>query len=564
MVMTTTTFYATELPLLKVFSNDFHFEMPLYQRPYAWKASDTEELLRDLLTAMREGDGAQPYFLGSIVLIEQTGKNAREVVDGQQRLTTLTMLFCVLRDLSENESDRNSLDVRVRESADKFAGTEDRYRLHVRERDREFFQENVQKPGRLEDFVSQSNPLTSDSRELIRQSTYYLWSALKEKSQAERDSLAAFVVQKCYMVVVRASDRESAHRIFSVLNARGVDLSPTDILKSEVIGEIPGKYQNAYTVQWESIEEYLSRDDFRDLFAYLYTIFEKRKPDKSLDQAFIRDVLRKGKNGTQFIDEVLIPYSDAYSMVTKAAFHGTDCETEINRCLERLNRLTGTISFWVAPAMEFVKRFSDDGGQLLQLLRDLERLTYGLLFLPVLRDSRRPRYERILAALESGVDAVLEDANSLQLSDDERRKIANRINEPITFLPSQLKRALLLKLDELLADAGASYDHKTITIEHVLPQNPSETSEWYILFSEDERNYWTDRLANLVLLSRSKNASAQNFDFQRKKEEYFTRKGVAPFALTTQVLNASEWTPEVLESRQKKLTQELSKEWRLM
>ena len=559
--MTTNTFQASELPLLKVFSNDFHFDMPLYQRPYAWEESNTEDLLDDLLKAMKE-DGDQPYFLGSIVLTKQTGKNAFEVVDGQQRLTTLTMLFCVLRELADDEGDKQNLDLRVRESADRFAGTEDRFRLHIRERDREFFQDNVQKPGRLGEFVEQDKQSASVSRELIRISARYLWKTLQNKGPSVRDDLATFLVQKCYMVVVTASSRESAHRIFSVMNARGMDLSPTDILKSVVIGEIPGNSQDAYMAQWESIEEELGRDHFRELFACLYAVFEKRKPDKSLDQAFSSDIL-KNNNGTRFIDEVLIPYSDAYRMISEVSFHGTERDAEINRCLDRLKRLTGTISFWVAPAMEFIIRFSNDGEMLLRLLRDLERLTYGLLFLPVLRDSRRFRFERILAALSSEAENILSESGPLQLTEEERKGISQKLAEPLTFLQSHLKRALLLKLDELLADVGASYDHKTITIEHVLPQNPSETSEWYISFSEDERNYWTDRLANLVLLSRSKNASAQNFDFQRKKDEYFTRKGVAPFALTTQVLNVSEWTPEVLENRQKNLTQELSKEWRL-
>ena len=81
--------------------------------------------------------------------------------------------------------------------------------------------------------------------------------------------------------------------------------------------------------------------------------------------------------------------------------------------------------------------------------------------------------------------------------------------------------------------------------------------------SQDEREAWTHKLANLVLLSRRKNASASNWEFGRKKNEYFRSGSVAPFALTSQVLNESEWTPAVLESRQQELIDALSKEWRL-
>lgn len=123
---------------------------------------------------------------------------------------------------------------------------------------------------------------------------------------------------------------------------------------------------------------------------------------------------------------------------------------------------------------------------------------------------------------------------------------------------------LLLRLDGLLADKGATYEHKVLSIEHVLPQTPATDSIWLTWFPEEEdRELWTHRLANLVLLSRQKNTQAQNFDFERKKQEYFQRKGVATFALTSQVLNQAEWTPDVLKKRQYDLIGLLKSEWRL-
>ena len=123
---------------------------------------------------------------------------------------------------------------------------------------------------------------------------------------------------------------------------------------------------------------------------------------------------------------------------------------------------------------------------------------------------------------------------------------------------------LLLRLDGLLAGAEATYDHPTVTIEHVLPQSPSADSQWMNWFpDEDERSRWTHRLANLVLLSRRKNARASNFEFDRKKEEYFSREGFPPFPLTMPVLQESEWTPAVLETRQAFLLDRLKNEWKL-
>ena len=97
-----------------------------------------------------------------------------------------------------------------------------------------------------------------------------------------------------------------------------------------------------------------------------------------------------------------------------------------------------------------------------------------------------------------------------------------------------------------------------------MPQNPAEDGEWVELFPDKEmRDAWTDRLANLVLLSRAKNSQAQNYAFDRKKAEYFARNGTSPFALTSQVLNANSWTPDDLATRQKVLLETCGKIWNL-
>ena len=128
-----------------------------------------------------------------------------------------------------------------------------------------------------------------------------------------------------------------------------------------------------------------------------------------------------------------------------------------------------------------------------------------------------------------------------------------------------MRKYVLLRLDSIIADdPGASYTHKIITVEHVLPQNPKVDSQWLDDFTEDQRTYWTHRLGNLLLLNRTKNSQAQNFDFTVKKSKYFTSgKGAALFALTTQVLSCPEWTPTVVEQRQRELTRKLTDEWEL-
>ena len=176
-------------------------------------------------------------------------------------------------------------------------------------------------------------------------------------------------------------------------------------------------------------------------------------------------------------------------------------------------------------------------------------------------NQRIRRYAKVLRGIEQGRD-LFEPESPLQLSSDEKSEIRGALDGQI-YSQIRVRRPLLLRLDSLLADEGVHHVPSVITIEHVLPQNPRTCSKWCKDFTEDERSEWTNRLANLVLLSHRKNASAQNHDFDRKKDEYFQKGRVPTYALTLQVLNESEWTPEVLKRRQRKLLNALRKEWRL-
>ena len=549
---------ASEQNLNSVFSDDYLFEIPLYQRPYAWTTEQVDELLDDLLNAM-DRDAQSPYFLGSVVLIKNEGDSTSAVVDGQQRLTTLSMLFCVLRELAAGNA-QSELDGFVREAGNSLRGTQDRFRLGLRARDREFFHDNVQSRGAISEFVKKDTATFSDSQKLIFTNVNRLHQELSKLGEARRDALVKFVIQQCYLVVVTATDRDSAYRIFSVMNDRGLDLSPTDILKAETIGEIPEPDQEVYGEKWENIEERIGRDGFRDLFAHIRMITLKTKLRRTL-QADFQDNVLKNAVGKEFIDNTLEPYASVYETLLEASYESTQDAEKVNDYLRHLGRLDNFD--WIPPAMAFFLRHPNDRESLIRFAKDLERLAYGLFVRRANINDRINRYAEVLRDIERGSD-LFDDDSPLQLKADEQDEIVKGLNGQIYLQTAVVRRTLLERLDSLLADTGATYARTTITVEHVLPQNPRADSEWMTWFpSQDQRDAWTHRLANLVLLSRRKNASASNWDFGRKKTEYFQRGGVAPFALTAQVLNEADWTPAVLERRQKELVDSLCREWRL-
>lgn len=152
------------------------------------------------------------------------------------------------------------------------------------------------------------------------------------------------------------------------------------------------------------------------------------------------------------------------------------------------------------------------------------------------------------------------------MTPEEQATFKERLGQNIYYRGSRVMRPLLLKLDSLLVErhGGAVYDQRIITVEHVLPQTPPEGSEWRQWFTDEEREEWTHKLANLVLLSRRRNTAASNRPFRQKIDTYLMKDGQTPFLLTQNIRDEFEWTPKVLKRRQRELIDRLGADWRLL
>jgi uncharacterized protein with ParB-like and HNH nuclease domain len=552
---------AKEYPISKVFSSDYSFLIPNYQRPYSWKIDQVEALLDDVsYFAFQEEslNDLKPYFLGSIVLIKSE-KSVSYVVDGQQRLTTLTILLAAMRELLPDRKSQDALTNFIYDKEDFIAGTKDNYRLQLRTRDQDFFNLYIQKENGLKEISKES--VLPDSQSNIRDNALYLLNKLKEKHSSEEiRKLAAYTVQKCYLVVVSTPDEESAFRIFSVLNDRGMQLSNADILKAEIIGEIPDFEQDAYTVKWEDQEEELGLDDFNTLFAHIRMIRLKIKPKETILKE-IRDHVNPKNKPKEFIDKELIPYAQAFQDIKNTSFESSSHAENINQYLKWLNRLDN--KDWVPPALSYIAKWGKkDTKRIVEFLSQLERLAFGIHVLRFNINGRIERYGKILSAIENEAEDPDYLKAVLSLNENETMKIIEALNGDI--YSTQFGKYLLLRIDEELSDGSAHYDYPVISIEHVLPQNPKLDSEWIRNFpSEEERKFLTNCLGNLVLLSRRKNSMAQNYDFEKKKKSYFTNDGVSPFSITTSVISSDKWNPEKVVLRQKELVDRCIKIWNL-
>jgi hypothetical protein len=550
---------AHEKPLRKVFCSDYSFSIPDYQRPFAWRKEQALQLLDDLGEAL-DRDSAEPYFLGSVVLVKDKQGPSAEVIDGQQRLTTLTILLAVLRDLTDDADEQANLGQLISEPGSKIEGLESRPRLALRKRDRAFFADHVQRPGGVTHLLTlKETTAKNDAQRAITENASALHGRLADWQPHRRLDLMKMLIMRTYLVVVSTPDLASAHRIFSVMNARGLDLLPTDIFKSNIIGSLPPDDSDAYAEKWDSAEELVGRELFAELFQHIRMIFAMKRPEKELLKEFPEQVLADylpGK-GADFVDDVLTPYAEAYGQIRDFSFAAPVGAEKVNNWFRRLAQIDN--SDWLPPALWALHRHGDDAQRLDDFLEALERLAASMLIRRVYATPRAQRYAALLRELAEGMGLK---APSLTLSDAEKEEVAQKLNGDL-YLQEKVRRYVLLRLDELLAEApGVTYEHARITVEHVLPQNPAPASLWKVRFTDEQREYWTHRLANLVLLNRTKNSQARNFDFAKKKSAYFAGKnGVATFALTSQVLLQSQWTPEVLRERQTALLNVLKKAW---
>lgn len=557
------TISAQERTLGDVLSNRYRFSVPDFQRPYAWEWEQAQDMFDDINDASKDAtrldqvESLDPYFLGCVVVVKSDYSAESEIVDGQQRLTTLTMLFCALRDAMIPDSSEwfHSLNAKVRQGADPGEGRDAVERLTIRDEDVHFFRARVQEPGSLASSPTAPSPQGETQARLLGNAKG-LFRLVQGLPYERREVLARYLYTKCYLVVVATADTSSAVRIFGILHTRGLDLSPTDVIKSEVAFHLRDNNRSTQMRQWQELEEELGRENFRRLFSHIYSIKKRERSRKSLEEVFVRDVLSGGLECENFVSDVLAPYADLFDKLVATGFRSAPKSTVLLRSLRRINNTD-----WIPPALHFVERRGDAQGALVEFLRLLERLAYSMFITPRTYSVQRVRrYIEVMNEIDNDID-FSDPGSRIQLTVDERHQMLEHLSGDVSM---KWARPVLLRLDGIGFEGDVEYRHDVVSVEHVLPQSPRNGSKWLTWFpSEDTRKFWTWKLGNLVLLSRRKNAAAGNRGFDEKKETYFETGNKTSFRLTQELNAIDEWTPKVLERRQEDLVGRLAKAWRL-
>ena len=553
-----------EYPLAKIFSSDFEYHIPLYQRPYAWTVDQVSDLFDDLYD-FHQTENDEGYFLGSIVLIKQETKPYAEVIDGQQRLTTLTILLAALAHQLVDKK-RRIIRQYITEPGNEYEKLAPKPRLTLRERDKEFFTKYVQSLDFDELLKLDQAILENESQENIQGNSKYFLNTIKNTFSDDTDKLddfVGFLLNRCFLVAVSTPNQQSAFRVFSVLNSRGLDLQPTDIIKADVVGKITDSQKRyEYNERWEDMEIELGRGGFNDLFTFIRMIFAKQKAKKGLLEEFRAHVIDEIQSSEKLIEDILQPYATALAIIKQSNYQASSNAQETNDHLRWLNRIDN--SDWIPVAIFFMSQQKHNPKYISWFFKKLERLAACLHVCRKNVNQRIERYREIINALEQ--EHSLENpVKAVDLSESEMSEMKGVLDGNVYELTPQRRNYIILRLDSFMSDGGASYDSTVLTLEHVLPQTVNPNSEWAKHWPDEEKRIqWVHKISNLIPLNKRRNSQAQNYDFEKKKSKYFKgNENVSSYILTSQVLAAKSWKEEDLKLRQKELLDAMSNNWEL-
>jgi len=545
---------AQESSLKSIFGPSERLCMPPYQRSYSWTEREAGELLTDLLDAAETGT---PHFVGAVVLNRGTEEGLLEIVDGQQRLTTLTILLSVLRDIESDPSKSAEIHALIADEARPMLGEAASWRLQLNHMDGPFFRHMIQTPGATLRLDGESGD--SDSQRRMVQNARTLLKRVKVLSDADRNALADVTMNRCALVRVVVNDKDQGFKVFRVLNTRGKEPGAHDIIKTELFQRSKFTTEEAsfYSERWAEHEAALGGSAFDDLLRQIRSIYDKSSKGE-LITGFLKNVIPK-ITARGFLDDVLPRYVAAYKIITTANLDTGPHAKLISDKLNQMRALDQTS--WRPPALKFLVEHGVEHESAPEFFTKLERLSYIIMLVLTDRDQRTKRFNKVNENI--GNSRTLYGRGSpFNITKDESRRAFDRMLG--RFATFGQRRSMALRLNAALDGGFTIAPQSDATVEHVLPRNISEDSHWMITWPDPaKRREQCDTLGNFVLLTNKVNQKADRLDYRAKKEVYFNGGGGQDFALTRDLVDQEAWTSEVVRKRTERLAEILMMEWSL-
>lgn len=554
------------LTLNEILGNGKIYRVPQFQRDYSWEQDNLEDLWSDLETAELQ---SAPHYMGSVVL-QSTDNKVFQIIDGQQRFTTLSILILALvaeiKRLSDNNIELEANEERHLILMRQYIGQKDpsslRYssKLFLNENNDAFYQ------GRLIEFKQPVNERKlSDSEKLLWAAYLFFREKVHAKFQQKTGGeIAAFlndiVGGRMVFIQITVENELNAYTVFETLNSRGVELTSADLLKNYLFSLVANSPTDLKQVksQWKKIIDTTGLKEF-PVFLRYFLLGSRRIVTKEYLFKEIKLFVKSGEAVFELMDQM---EANAYNYVALGnpddELWSTDKENRNAISILKAFKVTQ----WKPLAMVAYSRLNPNDFK--RLLKTIIVISYRYNIIAKLQTNDMEKvYSRAAINLtnqaSTTVQAVIHDLKGLYISDDDFRSYFEiKQFRTTNAADKKLARYTLYKLDAQ-EEGGSLYDFETDngTIEHILPE--SYSSDWRADFSEEDYEKNLYLLGNLTLLEAGKNnKEAADKAFSEKQAIYLTSK----FCLTKKI-DDPQWTPQNIKKRQAKLAKLATAVWKI-
>ncbi len=562
-------FKPQSLTIGELFGNkDSLYQIPRYQRPYSWGDDQLDKLWEDLLEAQNSGE--PNYFLGSVITAKpEEASKYLDIVDGQQRLTTLLILLCVCRDLYPNinkellDSDPFAVDFKMIRSSIFFNDRFERLRLRTHSNHESDFQELVLKDGKS---ILNYKPYKKDLRIEVapkfkfKNTSSFFHSKLLELGEQRTGQFINYLFNNVKIIRIDCHSVSFAIKLFQVLNDRGLDLSNADLIKSFLIGKIHKLYEGDQELKklreeqfmddWKACETIAvdTYENMNNLFVmYEYYLLGKN-PEKSL-----YDELKK-------LFEDLDPNEVMNDFKKFVTHYKQDIYYNENSILYSFFYFRWTM-YWKSILLTALhSNYKEYEGFILVFRR-----YYYLNWIAgnTLTKIKQTSFNIISWIRANKPLSYIKQELEKSLQNDTIKRAIENLNGDIYFEPWCKPLLFILEYRQQDNPNYLWMENRNIHVEHILPRAYDKNPDWNYFSSVNGIDSWINTGANLTLLSGTKNISASNLGFDKKIKAYngtgfhsSNDDKVTSFSITQRIVNDynanifnKEWNTDSLNNR---------------
>ena len=551
---------ASETRLRALLEGQQHYVIPLFQRPYSWQRNDWDTLWNDIIETYRFNP-AGGHFLGSIVSKSQPGTpegvSPYIVIDGQQRLTTLSIVIAALRDRVSEENPAAGERIADLCLMNKYAKDEYRYKICPTQADR---------PAYFALIDGNDNLADEEEQHPIRQAYDFFFDALG-KSADEEDGelldlarLERLLLDEVEVISITLGDDDNEYRIFESLNWKGAPLSQADLLRNYFFMRIPAdQQQTLYDSVWLPMQAMLDSKTLADFFRYQYMSSGHFVREKDIYLKWRGDLDRLEPDYLAAKMRELAGYAQYYKRLIEP---DAEPNAAVRERLERLNRWGGQTMYpFVLWLYEGADGKDVDSTGVSSVLRLIESYLVRRLFCGIpTAGSNRFFMELASQIPEGNIVGAVRQALSQPTG---RRRWPNDKEFKEGLLSYELYEGSRSEQRRLIIESfEQDHEHKEptelrgLTVEHVMPQEL--TDEWRAVLGQDAISIHTrllHTLGNLTLTGYNPELSNRPFS---EKRRLFQDSNLA---MNREIAEEAEWGPEQIRSRAERLAERAIKIW---